>query len=131
MTKRKPLLRQHKASGRAVVTLTDSATGRRHDFYCGPWGEPESHERYARLVRAWASNDRRLPQLNRPSGLDDDGGSTIGELILAYWKHASSYHCPGQVQAIKSALRIPRQLYGSTSAAGFTPMQLEMVRDAT
>ena len=38
---------RHKATGQAVVRLN----GR--DHYLGPYGTPESHERYARLIAQW------------------------------------------------------------------------------
>ena len=44
-TTKVPGYTRHKASGRAVVRLD----GR--DYYLGPYGSPESHERYARLLR--------------------------------------------------------------------------------
>ena len=50
-----PKLRRHKASGRAVVTLS----GR--DVYCGPWGSEEAEKEYQRRVPEWLANDRQVP----------------------------------------------------------------------
>jgi hypothetical protein len=54
-TNRPPLYRFHKARGSAVVTIN----GKNH--YLGPYGSPESHEKYARLIAEWQANGRQLP----------------------------------------------------------------------
>ena len=50
-----PLLRLHRPSGRAVVTLSGQ------DVYCGDWGTREAAEEYDRVIAAWIANGRRLP----------------------------------------------------------------------
>ena len=51
-TNRPPAYRLHKARNCAVVTID----GKNH--YLGPYGSPESHEKYARLIAEWR---RQLP----------------------------------------------------------------------
>src|SRR5262245_51462507 len=106
----------HKASGRAVVRLD----GR--DHYLGPYGSPESHERYARLIAEWQSrlrvdfvapvieNDRRI------------GSLTINEVMLAYVEFAAGYYTkddkPNQeFESIRYALRPLKELYGHKQAS--------------
>lgn len=48
-----PTYRLHRQSGQAVVTLN------RRDFTLGPYGTPESRQRYNRLIGQWLANDRR------------------------------------------------------------------------
>ena len=55
-----PFVRQHKASGKAIVTLD----GR--DHYLGEFGTPESRVEYDRLIHEWLANGRRLAR-PRPS----------------------------------------------------------------
>lgn len=50
-----PTYRQHKPSGKGVVTLN----GR--DFYLGPWNSAESRQEFDRLRAEWLANGRQLP----------------------------------------------------------------------
>src|SRR3954447_22735585 len=83
-TNRPPSYRLHKARNLAVVTIDGKA------FYLGPYGSPESHEKYARLIAEWRANRKHL--------LPTTGGSEVGrtlsvnELILAYWRHVEGYY---------------------------------------
>lgn len=47
LANRPPKYRRHKASGQAIATIE----GR--DHYLGPYGSPESHEKYQCLVAQW------------------------------------------------------------------------------
>ena len=73
-----PSLRQHKASGQAVVTLG----GR--DFDLGPWKSPASKVEYKRRMREW----------NAGGGIHqaDAHGLTLVELLAAFKRHAKSYY---------------------------------------
>ena len=51
-TNRPPAYRLHKARNAAVVTIT----GKNH--YLGPYGSPESYERYTQLLAEWRRNGR-------------------------------------------------------------------------
>lgn len=119
-TARTPSYRLHKPSGRAVVTLD----GR--DHYLGAHGSQESLEAYDRLVAEWL-----IARISPTSG---EATRSVAELILAYWTHAKDYYrkdgAPtSEVGAIKTALRVVRQLYGTTPAAAFGPLALKAVRE--
>lgn len=121
LVQRVPSLRRH-ASGQAVVTLA----GR--DFYVGPFGSKESRREYERLVGEFLANGRRLPASLAPAA-----ATTIDELILAYWRHASSYYSQGdsgEINSIKRALSHLRRLYGGRSVAEFGPLALQAVRQS-
>jgi hypothetical protein len=58
---RVPTYRQRAGYAHALVTLTDSATGKRRDYRLGPHGSPESREAYHRVLAEWESCGRRFP----------------------------------------------------------------------
>jgi integrase len=122
-----PKLRLHKARGLAVVTLSDSLTGKRKDYYTGTWGTPESVEGYARLLRIWESSGRRLPDAGDAGA---DPVCTVGEVLLEFWRWAKSYYTPPEARTFRVLIRLVRDLYASTPARDFTPRRLELVRDA-
>lgn len=123
-----PTYRKHKASGQAIVTLTDPS-GQRHDVLLGQYGSADSRREYARVLGEWEANGRRLPAKN--DALD---GLSINELIVAYWAHVETYyrHADGtptsEVDAIRLALRRLKNLYGHTLAASFDTLALEALR---
>jgi integrase len=116
-----PAYRQHRPTGRAVVTLD----GR--DFYLGTFGTRASKEEYDRLIAEWLANGRQLP--GRPADL------TVAELIGQYWHHVESYYRhpdgtpTGEVQAMRYALRPLNHLYGTTPVRDFDPASLKTVRE--
>lgn len=74
---RPPKYRLHKARNCGVVTID----GKQH--YLWPYGSPESHEKYSRLIAEWSHRSvpckaRRLAPPVTPEEL------TINELILRY-----------------------------------------------
>jgi integrase len=122
-----PAYSRHKASGRAVVRLN----GR--DHYLGPYGSPESHERYARLIADWRARpqtggDRPVPLHGPPVDR-----LSINELLLAYAQFARGYFTkdgqPNQeFESLKYAMRPLKELYGHSRAADFGPRDLKAVR---
>ena len=54
-TKRVPSLRRHKARNLGFVELN----GRR--IYLGRYDEPQTEQKYHRLIAEWVENGRRLP----------------------------------------------------------------------
>ncbi len=124
-----PKLRS-RTDGRAVVTLCDSTTGQRRDYSCGQAGSAEALEVYARLIRIWKSNGRRLPQLDGKRA-PDAGQVTIGRLLVEFNRYITAQkYSDGEARALRTAMRIVRELYGGTQAAAFTPPCLELCREA-
>ena len=62
-----PGYRKRQGYSHALVTLTDSATGKRRDYWLSPQGSPESREAYHRVLAEWEANGRRFPD-DRLSG---------------------------------------------------------------
>lgn len=65
--RRVPSYRSRAGYTHALVTLTDSATGKRRDYWLGPHGSPESREAYHRVLAEWEANGRCFPD-DRLSG---------------------------------------------------------------
>ena len=63
-----PSYRQRKGYDQALVTLTDSVTKKRRDYWLGVFNSQESRERYHRVIAEWEANGRRLPstRFDRP-----------------------------------------------------------------
>lgn len=123
LEKQAPKYRQHKASGRAVVTLS----GR--DYYLGLYDSEVSKREYDKLVGEWLSHGRRMPD---PDG--EDGGITIVELIASYWDWVQGYYVKNgrptsEQTSIRLALAGLRQLYGGTLIGEFGPMKLKSLRE--
>ncbi len=80
---RTPAYRARSGSGQAIVTLTDSATKRRRDYWLGAFGSPGSRELYHRLIAAWEAGGRRLPDPDefRPSRSARSGGASAGGAV--------------------------------------------------
>lgn len=116
-----PAYQRHRASGQAVVTLNG------HDYYLGPHGTKASRLEYDRLIGEWLANGRRFQRATVDDGL------TMVELIAAYLRFATGYYrkdgkSTSEIQAIKSALRPVKVLYGRHPARDFGPTALQCVR---
>ena len=125
-TRRPPSYRLQKSRGLAVVTIN----GR--DHYLGPFGSPESHEKYARLISQWRVDGPELPP---PLPAGTNGELTVNELILRYLDFTVTYYkkngAPtGEHDNIRFAVRPLKSLYGRTPAAEFSAGELELVREA-
>src|SRR5215468_10702331 len=95
-----PKYRRH-SSGQARVTLDGK------DHLLGPYGSPESHEAYRRLVAEWLENKHSASaKHNEPEPL------TVNQLMLAYWQHAEDYYgfdgIRGDAYCLRDALRLVR-----------------------
>jgi hypothetical protein len=105
-----PKYRRHKASGQGVATIG----GR--DFYFGPYGTKASKAEYDRRCAEWLAAKRPTYTAASVSGL------TVNELILRFWKYASTYYPPETLKGtLKPPLRRLRLLYGPTRATEFGP----------
>jgi len=127
-TSRPPKYRRHKARNLAVVTIDGK------DHYLGPFGSPQSHEKYARLIAEWRAYRHHLLPITA-SGPVVDRTLSNNEPILAYWRHVETYYVKdgrptSEQDNIRQALRFVRRLYGATPASDFGPVALKNVRQA-
>lgn len=128
-----PSYRSRKGYTQALVTLTDSVTKKRRDFWLGEHGTAESRECYHRVVAAWEANGRRWPKPESPGpdGPDDKPQSvTITMIIGDYWRWAEQYYQPNESGTLRVVLRLLRAHYGSTPAIDFGPKRLRQLREA-
>ena len=58
-----PVLRLHKKTKQAVVTLTNPR-GSRRDYYLGKHGTEESQQKYRKLLAQWIEGGRELPRVH-------------------------------------------------------------------
>ncbi|MBP3959536.1 tyrosine-type recombinase/integrase [Gemmata sp. G18] len=122
-----PAYQQHKASGQAYVRVTTG--GVRRVIYLGKYDTPESRAEYRRVI-AELEITGPASVATRP----DERDTTINELLLAYLTHAAVYYRDpdgnptSEVDQVKRSVTPLRELYGHQSAARFTPMALETVR---
>jgi hypothetical protein len=100
MQKRKrqqPSYRQRKGYDQAIVTLTDSVTRYRKDYWLGPYNSPQSRELYHRVLAQWESSGRRLPVT-----LDDKPADitqvSVGEVLNDYWPTISDVRVSADVR---------------------------------
>jgi integrase len=127
--KRDPSYRLHRQSGQGIVTLTDAVTGQRRDFMLGQYGTRASRAEYSRLVAEWHANDRRLV-----TNTDPIADLTILELLAAFWPWAEKhYRRPdgtntNELNDYRLSLRPVAHLYGTLTAADFSPLKLKAVR---
>lgn len=84
-----------------------------------------ARELYDRLIAEWLSNGRRMPATTAESPQT----VTVQRIILEYWRYVKRRYQPGKASTIRQALRITRELYGSTPANEFGPKRLRVVRD--
>jgi hypothetical protein len=102
-----------------VVTLSGQ------DLYLGKWNTRASRDAYDRLIGEWMANGRSRPQ--KAENL------TVAELVLRYWRFASSYYRKngqptGSIPPIRVALRLLRRSYETTLAANLGPLALEALQ---
>jgi integrase len=109
-------------NGQAVVTLTDSKTHQRRDFYCGEWGTVESRTRYADVIGQWELAARRWPCIVPVGQL------TIVELIRQYRRWSDSYYTSGEANTIRYAVAVIVESYADLAAVDFGPLKLRDVQ---
>lgn len=119
--RRVPSLRRHKASGRGYVELN----GRHH--FLGPYGAPETQQRYERILGEWLAHGRRLPV--------EKDVITVVELCALYLNHAQSYYraldgSPTKsMDGVRQALKVLKDRYGYSKVSDFGPLALQAVRN--
>jgi integrase len=116
---------KHAPSGQAVVFID------RKTVYLGPYGSPESRQRYS----------EELAKLSAPAQVDAEdkapsaSGTTVSDLCMEFVrrKFPSYKTSTGQESAEKDccrgAMRIMRKLYGETPVDKFGPSRLSKVRE--
>lgn len=124
---RNPSYCRHKASGQAIVTIEGK------DIYLGPHGTAASRAEYDRVIGEWLANGRRLPRPAAPG--DAPADLQVVELIRDYWRHCKAYYRRdsgnrGDLDALKGALSLAKNLYGHTPVSEFGPKRLKAVREA-
>lgn len=127
---RTPSYRQRRGYTQAIVTLTDSITKKRRDYWLGEHSAPESRERYHRLIAEWEVRGRRLP----PADFDQPvaartRGITVSKVIHEYWRHVSKLEDQGEFRSFCIVLRLLRRYFGRTPASEFGPKKLRFLRD--
>lgn len=127
MARKAPAYRLHRASGQAVVTLTDAVTGKRRDIYLGDHGSPESRELYHHHLARWERNGRRVDVV---ADLPTEEAATVTVLVRAYWRHAKSYYGEGNKTLLDqgATLRMLRAVHGSLAVDRFGPKLLQELR---
>ena len=133
-----PSYRQRKGHAQALVTLTDSVTKKRRDYWLGEFGTPQSRERYHRVIAEWESLDRRLPDpdFDRPTITTSAKsppvatGPTVDELVHKFWYWAGSHRAEREQEAFRTVFRLLREMDGSTPAIDFGPNRLRLLREA-
>lgn len=113
---RQPSYSLHKATGQARVTIN------RRDIYLGPYGSPESHDRYTEVIAEW-----------RIRNASDRFTLTIDDLALSYLEHAKAHYRKdgretSEVCCVRNALRFLIAVAGPRRARDFGPKLLKEVR---
>ena len=128
-----PRYSHHKATDRAFVQVDGRFV------YLGRYGSPESHEKYARLVRECQTAS---PAVAVAAIAGDPGGVasplTVAAVLAAFWNHAKATYAydptydgrrpPGEIGCFFDAMRPVLALYANTPAADFGPKALTLVR---
>ena len=111
-----PGYRLHPSSGQARVTLN----GR--DHLLGPYGSPESKEKYGRLIAEYAASGNSK-NFGKPDSF------LIEDLVLAYLKHAEEYYAGStEFKNMKLVVRPLVDIYGTMPASKLGPFQYRAVR---
>ena len=123
-----PQYRERAGYSHAIVTVTDSHTAKRKDYWLGEMDSPSSREMYHRVIAEWKASGRRLPP---PTDVPKPAihQLTINEVMLAYKRFVDVNFKPASQQTIYMALRVLRQFFGTTVAADFGPNRLLLIRD--
>jgi integrase len=114
----------HKPSGQAKVKDQGRV------IYLGKYGSPESWEKYHRfLAERYGRKDLVGQQKIQP----ETDPLTITELAVRYVRYCEQYYVKNgkvtnQVTMIKLALKVQRQLYGTTFIKDFGPVNLKACR---
>jgi len=117
----------HKASCQAVVWLEG------HQHYMAPYGSPESHAAYRRLI-AECAVARPLAAIPTQLPAEVRTDLRISELLVAYLEFARQYYMKdgrptGEHSNVKDAIRPLQALYDTARVWDFGPAALRTVRE--
>jgi integrase len=121
-----PSYRHHKPTNQAIVLVGCKM------FYLGAYGSEKSRDEYNRIITEWLADSVQTGLGQRRSRARSD--LTIGELILAYWRHVQSYYQKdgqptSEVDTVRQALRPVKKLYSHTAARDFGPLALRAIQE--
>ena len=117
---RVPNLRHHKASGQGYVVLNGKP------IYLGRYDQPETTQRYHRVIAEWIADGRQLPL--------EAEEITVKEVLARFLLHARDYYVrpdgtpTGEVDNFHGAMKPLKRLYAETPAHEFGPKALRVVR---
>lgn len=130
-----PSYRKRAGYEQALVTLTDSVTKKRRDYWLGPHGSNESREMYHRIIAEWEANGRRLPRMETVAEpevdgcVDESGGILMVTLLADFFNWAKVHYDPGELRSCSIVMALMRRYFGRTPAAKFGPKKLRLLRD--
>lgn len=117
--KRTPSYLLHRATGQARCRINGQ------DHYLGPYGSPESREKYESLVAEWFARNGDTSRLNL----------TIDDLAILFMEFAENYYRrktgepTGSARNVREALRPVIRLFGTTRIREFGPTKLKAARE--
>lgn len=124
-----PSYRKRPGRGQALVTLTDSATKRRRDYWLGKYGSAESRERYHRVIAEWETRGRRLPSTRFDAPSHDGDGVKLVVLAREFYRWARESYDRGELRSFLVVINLMRKYCGRLPAAQFGPKKLRMLRE--
>ena len=125
-----PSYRRRKGRNQALVTLTDSTTRKRRDYWLGEYGTPESRELYHRVIAEWEARGRRLPRPpDEPTPLRQSETLELSVLLRDFKRFSEQHDEYGEYRSFVVLMRLMKKFFGRTPAAEFGPKKLRMLRD--
>ena len=107
---RVPSYRCREGHSQALVTLTDSATQKRRDYWLGEYNSPESRELYHRVIAEWEANGRRWPNMQLAELMPSAPGALqLVEMLNRFHKWAQRFHNDGEQRSYDVLIRLIRQ----------------------
>ena len=125
-----PSYRRRKGRNQALVTLTDSTTRKRRDYWLGEYGTPESRELYHRVIAEWEARGRRLPRPpEEPTQLRQSETLELSVLLRDFKRFSEQHDEYGEYRSFVILMRLMKKLFGRTPASEFGPKKLRMLRE--
>lgn len=113
---KEPSYCHHKGTNQAYIRLA----GKVH--YLGPYGSPESKEKYRRIKGEWLLNPEAF-EIRKEAASD---GPSMAELCLAYLEYAKGYYAGSkETEHIRRAIQAISELYATMPAAKFGSVEFK------